>query len=203
MHKTIYLVTDDAKMDFDTLYHKVEMALDGGVKLLQLREKKSSSREFYNNALKMKYLCKKYDIPLIINDRVDIAQAVDADGVHLGQSDLPLTVARKILGPEKIIGISARTVEDAMLAEKNNADYLGVGAVFPTSTKNDAKVISEKVFHDIQAKVSIPIVTIGGITLNNASTLINRGVNCIAVVSAILNQDNPKEAAIYLNNLFK
>ncbi|QZY53993.1 thiamine phosphate synthase [Crassaminicella profunda] len=202
MDKTIYLVTDDAQMDFDTLYKKTELALQGGVTLLQLREKKSSSRTFYQHALKMKDLCKKYDVPLIINDRLDIAQAIDADGVHLGQSDLPLTIARTILGPEKIIGISARTIEDAILAENNGADYLGVGAVFPTSTKNDATVISEKVFHDIQANVSIPIVAIGGITLDNASTIIRRKVNGIAVVSAILGQEDPKKAATHLKTLF-
>ncbi|QEK12898.1 thiamine phosphate synthase [Crassaminicella thermophila] len=200
--KAIYLVTDDSKMDFDTLYEKVILALKGGINILQLREKKSSSKVFYEHALKMKTLCKKYNVPLIINDRLDIAQAVDADGVHLGQNDLPLTIARKILGPKKIIGISARTVEDALNAQNNGATYLGVGAVFPTNTKEDAKVISEKEFNTIRSFVSIPIIGIGGITLDNASEIINRGVDGIAVVSAILDQKNPKEATKSLKHLF-
>lgn len=201
-NKSVYLVTDDAIMDFDTLYGKIELALQGGVGLLQLREKKSSSKVFYEHGLKIKALCKKYNVPLIINDRLDIAQAIDADGVHLGQSDLPLTVAKKILDPKKIIGISANTVEAALDAQKNGADYIGVGAVFPTNTKNDAVLVPGNIFSEIQSAISIPIVAIGGITLENASTIINRKVDSIAVVSAILGQDDPKKATQYLNDLF-
>ncbi|WZL74321.1 thiamine phosphate synthase [Clostridiaceae bacterium 35-E11] len=202
MNKTVYLVTDDSKLDFETLYQKLASALQGGVGLLQLREKTASSKTFYEHALAVKPLCQEYQVPLIINDRLDIALAVDADGVHLGQNDLPLSVARKILGPDKIIGISARTTEDALKAEKEGADYLGVGAVFPTSTKEDAQRISEEVFAAIQSAVTIPIVAIGGITLENAATIVNRGVSGIAVVSAILNQRDAKAAAQTLKNLF-
>ncbi|TCO69354.1 thiamine phosphate synthase [Marinisporobacter balticus] len=201
-NKSVYLVTDDSIMDFDTLYTKVELALQGGVGLLQFREKKSSSKVFYAHGLKIKALCKKYNVPLIINDRLDIAQAIDADGVHLGQSDLPLTVAKKILDPKKIIGISANTVETALDAQKNGADYIGVGAVFPTNTKNDAVLVSENTLSEIQSAVSIPIVAIGGITLENASSIINHKIDSIAVVSAILGQDDPKKATQYLNDLF-
>lgn len=202
LNKSVYLVTDDSIMDFDTLYDKVELSLQGGASLLQFREKKSSSKVFYEHGLKMKALCKKYNVPLIINDRIDIAQAIDADGVHLGQSDLPLTVVKKILGPKKIIGISASTVETALDAQKNGADYIGVGAVFPTNTKSDALPVSKSTLSDIQSAVSIPIVAIGGITLENASTIINQGVQSIAVISAILCQDDPYKATEHLNYLF-
>lgn len=202
MNKLVYLITDDTKLDFESLYQKVESALQGGVGLLQLREKTSSSRTFYEHALAMKGLCQQYHVPLIINDRVDIALAVDADGVHLGQNDLPLSVARRVLGPHKIIGISARTTADAVKAEKGGADYLGVGAVFPTSTKEDAQPISKEIFSAIQSTVTIPIVAIGGITLENASAIVERGVAGIAVVSAILHQKDSKMAAQTLKNLF-
>lgn len=201
-NRPVYLITDDSKFDFNTLYKKVEQSIQGGTRIIQLREKQSSSLEFYNHALKLKELCSKHQALLIINDRLDIAQAVDADGVHLGQSDLPLVVARKILGNKKIIGISARTTETALKAEKEGADYLGVGAVFPTNTKKDAEYISKEKFLNVRKIISIPIYAIGGININNAVELINYKVDGIAVSSAILNAPDPVKVTTSLKNLF-
>lgn len=202
-NRPVYLITDDSKFDFNTLYKKVEQSIQGGTRIIQLREKQSSSLEFYNHALKFKELCNKHQALLIINDRLDIAQAVDADGVHLGQSDLPLVVARKILGSEKIIGISARTTETALKAQKEGADYLGVGAVFPTNTKNDAEYISKEEFLNVRKIITIPIYAIGGINTSNSVELINYKVDGIAVSSSILNATDSKKATTSFKNLFK
>ena len=141
---TLYLCTDRELMSTDTLEEAVEEAILGGVTMVQLREKNCSSKEFYETALRIKKITDTYGLPLLINDRVDIALAVDADGVHVGQSDLPVSVARKILGKDKIIGVSARNVAQAQEAEQNGADYLGVGAMYATGTKKDAKVTSRE-----------------------------------------------------------
>ncbi|MBF8982773.1 thiamine phosphate synthase [Lutibacter sp. B2] len=198
----IYLVTDDSNFDFETLCEKIESSILGGTSIVQLREKHSSSLAFYNHALKIKEICKKHKVIFIINDRLDIAQAVDADGVHLGQSDLPLIVARKILGQEKIIGISAKTKESAIQAENDGADYIGVGAVFPTNTKKDAQYITKEEFLKIRKIINIPIYSIGGINIDNAKEIIEYRSSGIAISSAILNTKDSKKATSDFKKLF-
>lgn len=197
---TLYLVTDRKAVGNKDFFKAVEEALEGGVSLVQLREKNSSSLEFYNMAMDLKKLVLRYNVPLIINDRIDIAQAIDADGVHLGQEDLPLRLARQILGSDKIIGISARTVEDAIRAEQEGADYLGVGAMFNTNTKDNTVRITVDRLREIKCNVKIPVVAIGGINQSNIIELKEGKMDGVAVVSAILSKDNPKEAA---ENLYK
>jgi len=192
---SLYLVTDRDVLKGRDLILSVEAAILGGVTLIQLREKDISSLEFYNIAVKVKELTDKYSIPLIINDRVDVAIAIDAAGVHLGQSDFPCDVARKIMGTNKIVGISTGTLAEAILAEKQGADYVGVGAVFPTGTKLDAEVVSINVLKDIKQAIKIPVVAIGGINEKNYNLLKNTGIDGIAIISAILGKDNIKEAA--------
>jgi len=192
---SLYLVTDRDVLKGRDLILSVEAAILGGVTLIQLREKDISSLEFYNIAVKVKELTDKYSIPLIINDRVDVAIAIDAAGVHLGQSDFPCDVARKIMGTNKIVGISTGTLAEAILAEKQGADYVGVGAVFPTGTKLDAEVVSINILRDIKQAIKIPVVAIGGINEKNYNLLKNTGIDGIAIISAILGKDNIKEAA--------
>ena len=192
---SLYLVTDRDVLKGKDLILSVEAAILGGVTLIQLREKDISSLEFYNIAVKVKELTDKYSIPLIINDRVDVAIAIDAAGVHLGQSDFPCDVARRIMGTNKIVGISTGTLAEAILAEKQGADYVGVGAVFPTGTKLDAEVVSINVLKDIKQAIKIPVVAIGGINEKNYNLLKNTGIDGIAIISAILGKDNIKEAA--------
>ena len=199
---TLYLVTDRDLMSTKTLEEAVEQAIMGGCTLVQLREKTSSSREFYQTALKVKEITDKYKVPLIINDRVDIALAVDADGVHVGQSDLPAAVVRKIIGKDKIIGVSAGSVENAIEAQRDGADYIGVGALFSTSTKTDANSVSKETLMEIIEEVSIPVVGIGGINAQNAAQLKNTGINGIAVVSAIIAQKDIKLSAEKMLNIF-
>ena len=177
------------------LISSVEEAILGGVTLVQLREKDISSLEFYNIAIKIKEITDKYDIPLIINDRVDIALAVDASGVHVGQSDFPCEVARRLLGKDKIVGVSVATMEEALKAEKDGADYIGVGAVFPTGTKLDARDVSLEMLKTIKSNISIPVVAIGGINEVNCGLLKESNIDGIAVISAILGKDDIKAAA--------
>ena len=191
---SLYLVTDRDVLKGRNLITCVEAAILGGVTLIQLREKNISSLEFYNIAVKVKELTDKYNIPLIINDRVDVAIVIDAAGVHLGQSDFSCEVARKIMGKDKLIGISAGNLEEALLAEKQGADYIGVGAIFPTGTKLDAKAVSINTLKDIKRSIKIPVVAIGGINERNYILLKNTGIDGIAVISAILGKDDIKEA---------
>ena len=191
----LYLVTDRTVLNNMDLYFSVEKAILGGVTLVQLREKALTSREFYNTAIKIKEITDKYCIPLIINDRLDIAIAVDAAGVHLGQKDLPADVARSIIGNDKIIGVSTATIEEAVIAEKAGADYIGVGAMFSTKTKDDTRAVTIELLTEIKHSVTIPVAAIGGITEDNASLLKPSGIDGIAVVSAILGKKDVKEAA--------
>ncbi len=190
----LYAVTDRSWIGDDTLIDQVEQAIRGGITLLQLREKTLSEEEFLQEAKKIKVLCDRNGIPLIINDSVSIAKEIDAAGVHVGQKDMEAGVVRSILGPNKIIGVSARTVEQAVLAEKNGADYLGVGAVFSTGTKQDAKNISVETLQEICRAVSIPVVAIGGITVDNLDGLKDSEIDGIAVVSAIFTQKDVEKA---------
>lgn len=210
---SLYLVTDQQSLKHDSLQkidlvQAVEQAIIGGVTLVQLREKNLDSRAFYHQALAIKAVCNRYHIPLLINDRIDIALAVEADGVHVGQSDLPAHVVRQMLGSDKIIGVSARSVQEARQAQADGADYLGVGAMFVTTTKNDAKTVSVETLSHIRQAVDLPIVAIGGI---NATTLpvlqadldkLKTSVDGIAVVSAILASDNITHASQALKQRF-
>ena len=185
----LYAVTDRSWTKNDTLYHQVEEALKGGVTFLQLREKDLNTENFLQEAEEMKKLCAAYRVPFVI------ARTVGADGVHVGQDDMPAWKVREILGEDKIIGVSAQTVEQAIKAEKDGADYLGVGAVFPTSSKADAVEVEHATLRDICEAVQIPVVAIGGISAENVSQLAGTGIDGIAVISAIFAQDSPKLAA--------
>lgn len=191
----LYAITDRHWLNGETLYQQVEKALKGGVTFLQLREKNLDEEHFMEEARLMKELCRKYKVPFIINDNVEIAQAIDADGVHVGQSDMEAGDVRARLGADKIIGVSAKTVEQALLAEKHGADYLGVGAVFSTSTKADATEVSHETLKAICEAVKIPVVAIGGITKENVKELAGCGADGIAVISAIFAQPDIEEAA--------
>ena len=205
----LYLVTDRNCLQQQTLEQAVEQAILGGVTLVQLREKAIASKAFYERALRIKAICHHYNVPLLINDRVDIALAVEADGVHIGQSDLPCGVVRQILGKDKIIGVSARTVQQAIQAQADGADYLGVGAMFATSTKADAQTVSVETLNDIRQSVSIPIVAIGGINhttlpaLQQALQAADTSIDGVAVVSAILGQKDVKLASEKLKEMIK
>lgn len=199
---SIYLVTDRDLMSTETLEEAVEQAIVGGCTLVQLREKECSSLDFYNTAVKVKEITDKYKVPLLINDRLDIALAVDAAGVHVGQSDLPLTVVRKIIGEEKIIGVSTGNLEEALKAEKDGADYLGVGAMYVTGTKKDAKHTSMEELKKIRKNVSIPIVVIGGINKERIKDFDGIGIDGLAIVSAIIAQKDIINAAKEMKNVF-
>lgn len=203
----LYLVTDQSLLKSHTLQEAVKQALDGGITVLQLREKEVSSRSFYEEACRLKELTKPYGVPLIINDRVDIALACDADGVHVGQTDLPVPVVRKMIGPEKIIGASVQTLEQAILAEQAGADYLGVGTMFPTSTKTDAIIVSKKELQKILQHVSIPVVLIGGLNEKTIAEFKTFPIQGFAVVSAILAKEEIKKATkelfIQINTLIR
>lgn len=199
---TLYLVTDRALMSTATLAEAVEQAILGGCTMVQLREKAISSLDFYEQAMEIKQITDQYHVPLIINDRIDIALAVKADGVHIGQSDLPAAVARKLIGADMLLGISSASVTEAVQAEKDGADYLGVGAMFPTGTKTDAGLVSMEELQKIRHAVNLPIVVIGGINRKNASLFHSIGIDGLAVVSAIIAQSNVREAAAEIKDLF-
>lgn len=199
---TLYLCTDRSLMSTNTIEESVELALEGGCTVVQLREKDCSSKDFYDLAIRVKTITHRYDVPLIINDRVDIALAVNADGVHVGQSDLPASVVRKIIGDDKIIGVSASTKALALQAVADGADYLGVGAMYSTNTKTDAGVITIDTVKEIRKAVDIPMVVIGGINKNTVSNVKGIGVDGICVISAIVAQQNITQAAKDLKELF-
>lgn len=197
----LYAVTDRTWLGGRTLAEQVKECLEGGVTFLQLREKKLDEEAFYQEALEIQKLCRDYQVPFIINDNVDVALRCNADGVHVGQSDMEAQDVRAKLGPDKIIGVSARTVEQAVRAEKMGADYLGVGAVFSTSTKLDAREVSWKTLKEICETVSIPVVAIGGISEENLMQLSGTGVDGVAVVSAIFAQEDVEAASRRLREL--
>ncbi|WZL79326.1 thiamine phosphate synthase [Eubacteriales bacterium mix99] len=199
---TLYLVTDRGLMSSDTIEQSVEQAIQGGCTLVQLREKKASSRDFHEIAQKVRKITSERNVPLIINDRVDIALAVDADGVHVGQSDLPADVVRRIIGPDRIVGVSAGNLSEALAAKKAGADYLGVGAMFATGTKSDAKITSMEELRRIRKAVSLPIVVIGGINRETVSCFQGMDIDGLAVVSAIVAQADVAGAARRLKTLF-
>ncbi len=200
---SLYLVTDRKLMSMVSLEEAVEQAILGGVSLVQLREKQASTWEFYQIALKVKSVTDRYRVPLIINDRVDIALAVDSCGVHVGQQDLPVVKTRELLGNHKIVGVSVSCLKEAEKAQADGADYLGVGAMFTTDTKTDAHTVSIKELKRIRSAVSLPIVVIGGINKDTISCFMGLGVDGIAVVSAIISASDIKAAAKELTKLFR
>lgn len=182
----LYLVTDRNLMSQSSLIDTISQAIDGGITMLQLREKKLSSQAFLEEALAVKTLAKDRHIPLIINDRVDIALACQADGVHIGQHDLPLPVVRSLIGADKIIGVSVQTLDQAIIAEKQGADYLGVGAMFPTKTKEEAIIVDHETLAKICQNVSLPIILIGGMTQQTIPLFQHERINGFAIVSEIM-----------------
>ena len=197
----LYAVTDRHWLNGRTLYSQVEEALKGGATFIQLREKELDEEHFLEEAKEIKELCRRYQVPFVINDNVEIALAVDADGVHVGQSDMEAGDVRAKLGPDKIIGVSAQTVEQAVMAEQNGADYLGVGAMFPTGSKADALEVSHDTLKAICKAVKIPVIAIGGISKENILELSGSGICGIAVISAIFAKDDIEEAARELRGL--
>ena len=197
----LYAVTDRTWLGDETLYQQVEKTLKGGATFIQLREKHLDDAAFLEEAVELKELCRRYHVPFVINDNVEIALKMDADGVHVGQSDMEAGNVREKLGPGKIIGVSAQTVEQAVLAEQRGADYLGVGAVFPTGSKDDADDVSHETLKAICEAVSIPVIAIGGISRNNVMELAGSGICGIAVISAIFAQPDIEAATKELRTL--
>lgn len=204
-HKNLllYAVTDRSWLHGKTLYDQVEAAIKGGVTFVQLREKNLDNESFLKEASDIQQLCRKYQIPFVINDNVQIAKSINADGVHVGQSDMEASDVRTILGNNKILGVSVQTTQQALLAEQQGADYLGVGAVFPTNSKADASEVSYETLKAICNAVSIPVVAIGGISCRNVSKLKNSGIAGIAVISAVFAAKNIESATQELKELTK
>ncbi|WP_334293314.1 thiamine phosphate synthase [Maledivibacter halophilus] len=197
----LYLVTDRSWLREESLISQVEKCLINGVTFLQLREKNLDDDSFLKLAVEMKELSRRYNVPFVINDNIDIALKSNADGVHIGQDDMPIEEAKKIIGGDKILGVSVGTVDEAILAEKLGADYLGVGAIFSTSTKKDARNISYEALKEICESVSIPVVAIGGINKDNIEELRGSGIDGVAVISAILAEKDIAKAANELKDI--
>ena len=195
----LYAVTDRHWLkEGELLDTPVEQTLRGGTTFLQIREKDLEDAEFEEEALRLQKLCRKYGVPFIVNDNVELALRINADGIHVGQEDMEAGRVREMLGPDRILGVSAQTVEDALRAEAAGADYLGVGAVFPTGSKDDAVEVSKETLKAICEAVSIPVVAIGGITYENVSELAETGIAGISVISAIFGQEDVEEATAKL-----
>lgn len=190
----VYAVTDRQWLAGRTLESQVRMVLEGGATIVQLREKRLSDDEFLEAGRAIQGVCREFGVPLIINDNLEVARELGA-GLHVGQSDTACAAARAVLGDGAILGVSCTTVDEALRAEAAGADYLGVGAVFPTATKSDADYVSRSMLIDICRAVTIPVVAIGGITLNNAPRLAETGISGVAVVSALFASEDPREAA--------
>lgn len=199
---TLYLVTDRSLMSTATLIEAVEQAILGGCTMIQLREKNISSLDFYRQSVEVKKITEQYHVPFIINDRIDIAIAVNADGVHIGQSDIPAAIARDLIGTDMLLGVSAASVKEAVQAENDGADYLGVGAMFPTGTKTDANYVSIEELKKIRHAVNLPIIAIGGINKGNIKQFHDTGINGLAVVSAIIAQPDIQKAAAEMKSMF-
>ena len=195
---SLYFITDSTGFTEEEFLRRTEAALQGGVTLLQIREKEKTTREYLSLARKVHELTRKYNVPFIIDDRIDIAMAIDAEGVHLGKSDMPIDLARKILGPDKIIGATAKTVPQALEAWQQGADYLGVGAIYPTTTKVKTVLTSTDTLRDICNAVPIPANAIGGLNQDNIDVLAGIPIAGICVVSAIMKAEDPKQAAVDL-----
>lgn len=198
---SLYFITDSTGLCEEEFLYRVEQALKGGVTLLQIREKDKTTREYISLADKVHQIVKRYKVPLIVDDRVDVAMAIDAEGVHLGQSDMPVDTARKILGNDKIIGATAKTVPQALEAYRNGADYLGVGAIYPTTTKVKTVLTSTETLDKICKAVPIPVNAIGGLNRDNIDILKGIDIAGICVVSAIMKADDPQMAAKELKEI--
>lgn len=192
----LYFITDSGEFSEQEFLYRVEQALSGGVSIIQLREKNKTTREYIDLAQKVHIIAEKYKVPLIIDDRVDVALAVDAEGVHVGQNDIPVCIARKLMGKDKIIGATAKTVPQAKLAYEQGADYLGVGAIYPTTTKVKTVLTSVDTLKDICSAVPICVNAIGGLNKENIDILKGIPISGICVVSAIMKADNPQTAAV-------
>ena len=203
LNTRLYFITDSTNYAEEEFLFHVEESLKGGVTLLQLREKEKSAREYIKIAEKVHNITKKYNVPLIIDDRVDVALAVDAEGVHLGQSDMPVRLARKLMGEDKIVGATAKTVPQANEAYEQGADYLGVGAIYPTTTKVKTVLTSTETLNDICKAVPIPVNAIGGLNKNNIDILKGIPIAGICVVSAIMKADSPQKSAVELIDIAK
>ena len=200
---TLYLVTDRRMPQGDTLENVVEKAIQGGVTLVQLREKSGDTGVLYERAVALKKITDQYHIPLIIDDRIDVMLASGADGVHVGQSDMPAHIARAMIGPDKILGVSAANLQEALQAEADGADYLGVGAMYPTATKTDADFTTMETLKEIKRKVHIPVVAIGGINQHTIPDFRNSRIDGFAIVSAIMASQTPETAARELKELIE
>ena len=190
----LYVVTDRSWLNGESLRSQVEKALRGGAGFIQLREKNLDREQFLEEAKELRILCRQYHVPFVVNDDVEIARLCDADGVHVGQEDMALAEAREILGPDKIIGVTCKTVEEALKAQAGGADYIGSGAMFQSTAKPGAKPITIEKLREICAAVSIPVVAIGGITQENVTTLRETGIAGVAVVSAVFQQEDIEKA---------
>lgn len=199
---TLYLVTDSTGLSQDVFLEKVEQALRGGVTFLQLREKERSTRDYIRLAREVHAIARRYQVPLVVDDRVDVALAAEVDGVHVGQSDMPVWQARKLLGPDKIVGATAKTVPQALEALEQGADYLGVGAIYPTTTKVVTVITSTHTLGEICKAVPIPVNAIGGLNRDNLGVLKGIPIGGICVVSAIMKAADPKAAAEGLRQAF-
>lgn len=200
---SLYFITDSTGLSEEDFLRRTEEALQGGVTLLQLREKNRTTREYLTLAEKVHELTRRYGVPLLIDDRLDVAMAMDAEGVHLGQSDLPIHIARRFLGPDKIVGATAKTVPQATEAYEQGADYLGVGAIYPTTTKVKTVLTSTDTLRDICKAVPIPVNAIGGLNKTNIDVLCGIPIAGICVVSAIIKADDPRQAAVDLRDKAK
>lgn len=196
---SLYLVTNAFDYSEEEFLQRIEQAIKAGVTLVQYRDKEVSSREAYQLALKIQKITSKYNVPLIINDRVDICLAIGADGVHIGDDELPVNIVRQLLGPEKIIGVSAKSIERAKEAMDEGADYLGVGAIFPTKTK-DSDVIGVRKLSEIKQKISIPVVAIGGLNVGNIQQLKGSKIDGVSLVSEIMLAENIQQTVTALLN---
>lgn len=189
----LYVITGEEFHPDRNVVDVMEEAIQGGTDIIQLRDKTNSKKVVLEKAIKLRELTKKYNIPFIINDHIDVALAVDADGIHLGQDDLPLETARKIVGPDKIIGISTHRIEEAIAAEKGGADYIGAGPIFPTNSKSDVvDPVTTEYIKEVNAEISIPFVAIGGIKLHNVSDVLRAGAKRICVISEVVGSDDVK-----------
>lgn len=200
---SLYLVTSREILVNGNIEEAVEKAILGGATLVQLREKDISTMEFYNIAKKIKNVTEKHEIPLIINDRIDIALAVDAEGVHVGQSDMPAVIARKLIGENKILGVSASNITEALKAQEDGADYIGIGAIFPTNSKQDADHVTVEQLSEINEKIHIPSVAIGGINKNNIKLIKDTGISGVSIISAILGEKDVRKASEEILKAFK
>ena len=199
---TLYFITDSTNFEEDEFLRRVRSALEGGVTILQLREKNRTTREYIDLAVKVHEITKEYYVPLIIDDRVDVMLATDAEGVHVGAEDMPVSTARKLIGKDKILGATAKTVEAARKAYEDGADYLGVGAIYPTTTKVKTVLTSTETLKEITEAVPIPVNAIGGLNKDNLDVLKGIDIKGVCAVSAIMKADSPKKAAEELKEAF-